>query len=266
MTSLAQRKPSRSICRNRWEQFATLYDPDTVEQEPAPEPAPGRRTPPTKGTRDPETGTVHIYLNEDQYAQRRRVMLAHNPHCTYCGRKLDANGKGSNIDHVLPRSRGGEDWPANLVLSCIECNRMKDNFTLPELLENIEEQLHILETIRENVTRMIEDGADCYPPVSNRGERKPLSRTVVQSVTEKRKVKRHDFQPGKRSYMVVRRNTSEMLFMDASLHTAVEFLKSDGADPKNPLRLIGYQELFNPEYNVPDWRAEEDQGELQAHE
>jgi hypothetical protein len=54
--------------------------------------------------------------------QRRR--------CRYCGRCI-AHRKHAEIDHVVPKSRGGSDHPRNLVLCCFECNRSKGDF-LPE--------------------------------------------------------------------------------------------------------------------------------------
>lgn len=41
--------------------------------------------------------------------------------CVYCG----ATGDGLELDHVLPRSRGGSDLPDNLALACQTCNRSK---------------------------------------------------------------------------------------------------------------------------------------------
>ena len=43
--------------------------------------------------------------------------------CQYTGRRL-APGEG-NIDHVIPRSRGGDNSWENCVLSCINVNRKK---------------------------------------------------------------------------------------------------------------------------------------------
>lgn len=48
--------------------------------------------------------------------------------CVYCG----AMGVPLNIDHVRPRSRGGSDRVANLVLACIPCNQTKGNRPVEE--------------------------------------------------------------------------------------------------------------------------------------
>ncbi len=48
--------------------------------------------------------------------------------CVYCG----ATACPFEIDHVLPRSRGGSDRISNLVLSCHACNSAKSNQTATE--------------------------------------------------------------------------------------------------------------------------------------
>jgi 5-methylcytosine-specific restriction endonuclease McrA len=51
--------------------------------------------------------------------------------CYYCG-STTAKDK-LQMDHIIPRSRGGSNHISNLVLSCPECNEVKSNkFLLPE--------------------------------------------------------------------------------------------------------------------------------------
>ena len=45
--------------------------------------------------------------------------------CQYCARTLDR--KELNLDHVLPRDRGGRTTWENIVCSCIPCNTRKAN-------------------------------------------------------------------------------------------------------------------------------------------
>jgi len=47
--------------------------------------------------------------------------------CQYCGRQFDR--KDLNLDHVIPRDRGGPTIWENIVCSCIECNTQKGNRT-----------------------------------------------------------------------------------------------------------------------------------------
>jgi 5-methylcytosine-specific restriction endonuclease McrA len=50
--------------------------------------------------------------------------------CQYCGTTCDR--KDLNLDHVIPRDRGGPTTWENIVCSCIECNTLKANRTPQE--------------------------------------------------------------------------------------------------------------------------------------
>ena len=50
--------------------------------------------------------------------------------CQYCG--LTLSRRELNIDHVVPRSRGGKSVWENVVCSCLECNRRKGGRTPKE--------------------------------------------------------------------------------------------------------------------------------------
>lgn len=58
---------------------------------------------------------------------RRNVMKRDRYTCQYCGTKSDLT-----LDHVMPRSRGGEDSWENLVTACNHCNVKKGNRTPDE--------------------------------------------------------------------------------------------------------------------------------------
>lgn len=51
--------------------------------------------------------------------------------CQYCGRVFDR--RDLNIDHVIPRDRGGKTTWENVVCSCIPCNTRKGNKLLHEI-------------------------------------------------------------------------------------------------------------------------------------
>lgn len=54
---------------------------------------------------------------------RRNIYEHYGHRCCYCGQKY--NTDELNLEHVLPRSRGGKtDW-ANIVTACIPCNLQK---------------------------------------------------------------------------------------------------------------------------------------------
>jgi 5-methylcytosine-specific restriction endonuclease McrA len=57
---------------------------------------------------------------------RRGVLRRDGHRCAYCA------GHASTVDHVLPRSRGGQDAWENLVACCVRCNNAKGNRTPEE--------------------------------------------------------------------------------------------------------------------------------------
>ena len=50
----------------------------------------------------------------------------HNGRCVYCGSKAE------EIEHVIPKSKGGTDSPYNLVIACRKCNELKGKLSLKE--------------------------------------------------------------------------------------------------------------------------------------
>jgi len=61
---------------------------------------------------------------------RSNLMLRDDYQCQYCTRR--PSHRELNVDHVLPRSRGGEDSWDNLVISCRTCNLKKGRRTPAE--------------------------------------------------------------------------------------------------------------------------------------
>ena len=54
----------------------------------------------------------------------RKAVLARDAYtCQYCGHEAT----GLTVDHVIPRSRGGQSVWENIVASCAPCNRKKGN-------------------------------------------------------------------------------------------------------------------------------------------
>ena len=58
---------------------------------------------------------------------RRGVLRRDGSRCAYCG------GSATTIDHINPRSRGGEDTWENLVACCLRCNNVKGDRTPMEM-------------------------------------------------------------------------------------------------------------------------------------
>jgi 5-methylcytosine-specific restriction endonuclease McrA len=61
---------------------------------------------------------------------RKNLMMRDGHQCQYCGRKPPI--RDLNIDHVLPRCRGGRDAWDNLVTACKPCNLKKGSRTPDE--------------------------------------------------------------------------------------------------------------------------------------
>ncbi|MDB5339511.1 MAG: endonuclease [Planctomycetaceae bacterium] len=204
--------------------------------------------------------------------RRRQLLVEADPHCTYCGCKV--NYDNSNLDHVLPKSRGGvHGWPpSNIVLTCKQCNTDKDSLLLSEWRDVIQKRVAAMQAINERdavhelllrkeyllrilprLEHMIETGI--YIHSSTQDINPPAIEISNPSYSRRKpdeKVKRHHFGNASRRYAIVSRATGQLVLMDASLAEAADYLKTHGVDVA--LRLLGYQEMFNPAFNVPDRR------------
>lgn len=60
-------------------------------------------------------------------------MVKGKQYCVYCGTLLDDHRK-RNIEHLIPKSRGGNNSNANRFPCCIKCNTDKDDLTPEEYL------------------------------------------------------------------------------------------------------------------------------------
>jgi len=58
---------------------------------------------------------------------RRRIFKRDGYQCGYCG-----SSRNLTIDHIVPRSKGGDNSWTNLVTCCNRCNNEKDSKTLEE--------------------------------------------------------------------------------------------------------------------------------------
>jgi 5-methylcytosine-specific restriction endonuclease McrA len=62
---------------------------------------------------------------------RRNVLERDEHRCAYC------RGRATTIDHVRPRSRGGQHRWDNVVAACLPCNGLKDDHLLSELKKGV---------------------------------------------------------------------------------------------------------------------------------
>ena len=58
---------------------------------------------------------------------RKNILRRDNHRCQYCG-----STSALTIDHIIPKSRGGDDTWENLVVACIKCNNKKSDRTPEE--------------------------------------------------------------------------------------------------------------------------------------
>jgi 5-methylcytosine-specific restriction endonuclease McrA len=69
---------------------------------------------------------AYVRIPRDVHRRKitRKAVLARDAWtCQYCGSKRS----GLTVDHVIPRSRGGESVWENIVAACAPCNRRKGN-------------------------------------------------------------------------------------------------------------------------------------------
>ncbi len=83
----------------------------------------------TQKMQKPEISGVEYQQGELQGYEVRAYLLEKFDHkCVYCG-KTDVP---LEIEHIVPKSRGGSDRVSNLAIACRECNQTKGNQTAEE--------------------------------------------------------------------------------------------------------------------------------------
>ncbi|MBC8093244.1 MAG: HNH endonuclease [Pseudonocardia sp.] len=70
---------------------------------------------------------VRVPYRQSASLTRKAVMERDRHRCAYCTRRADT------LDHVVPRSRGGDSVWENVVTSCATCNHKKGNRLLHEV-------------------------------------------------------------------------------------------------------------------------------------
>jgi 5-methylcytosine-specific restriction endonuclease McrA len=71
---------------------------------------------------------VHVPRSHQRRISRRALFARDGWSCAYCG----STGVRLTLDHVVPRSRGGDSAWENVVASCAPCNLRKGNRLLEE--------------------------------------------------------------------------------------------------------------------------------------
>ena len=62
--------------------------------------------------------------------KRLRIYMRDKFRCQYCGEKKAVGDL--TLDHIMPRSRGGDNSPVNIVTACVPCNNRKGDRTPAE--------------------------------------------------------------------------------------------------------------------------------------
>ena len=63
-------------------------------------------------------------------SRRFRILQRDNFKCAYCGKVVSE--AELEVDHIMPRSKGGSNEETNLITACFECNRGKRDKVLIE--------------------------------------------------------------------------------------------------------------------------------------
>ena len=80
--------------------------------------------------------------------------LKDNPYCYLTGSKININESQTySLDHIVPKSRGGNNSLENCGLTTRMANQMKSNQTVEELIENCKK---ILETKGYKITKGVD--------------------------------------------------------------------------------------------------------------
>jgi len=74
--------------------------------------------------------TVVKFISRNMKTSRKNILWRDNGQCQYCG--IIEAPKDMTIDHVIPRSRDGENTWTNLVTCCKKCNQKKRDRTPKE--------------------------------------------------------------------------------------------------------------------------------------
>lgn len=84
------------------------------------------------------------------YEVREYLLEKFDHQCAYCG----AKDVPLNIDHVIPRAKGGTNRISNLVVACVKCNLRKGARSLEDFLKD---KPAVLSRIREQIKTPLKD-------------------------------------------------------------------------------------------------------------
>lgn len=86
----------------------------------------------------PYSTSLFPVLSSQLRGEYKAAIKRRNRRCYWCGKELAKNGRNCTLDHIFPRSRGGQNTIDNLVLACGSCNMSKGSKSTEEWLQAIE--------------------------------------------------------------------------------------------------------------------------------
>ena len=107
----------------------------------------------TQKMQNPEiSGTEYQQGTLYQYEVREYLLEKWNRTCAYCG----AQDTPLEVEHIVPKSRGGSNRVSNLTLACVPCNQAKSNQDIQDFLA---EKPNVLKRILAHALAPLKDAA-----------------------------------------------------------------------------------------------------------
>ena len=132
----------------------------------------------------------------------KQALIGYKDLCEYCGQK------GTTVDHIIPKTKGGLDVPENTVCSCLSCNMKKSNRDLAVFLNEM-----IVTSVDFELDRILSNSKIMRYVIFDDARSKFVSRDVTGQVTqcnatdieeekeeEKEKDNKNTTKPAKRKY------------------------------------------------------------------
>jgi len=101
-----------------------------------------KRRNPEQARADKQRRRTHMVLAGGSHSASdiRKIYSDQDGKCTYCSVTLVT---GYHIDHIVPLSRGGSNWPSNIQLLCGPCNMRKGDKLPDEFRMSIDRSLDL---------------------------------------------------------------------------------------------------------------------------
>ena len=107
----------------------------------------------TQRMQNPEISGVEYQQGElDGYELKEYLLEKFGRRCVYCAK----SGVPLNVEHIVPKARGGSNRLSNLAIACVECNQKKGARPIDEFLKGKPE---LLARIRKRLKTPLRDAA-----------------------------------------------------------------------------------------------------------